>query len=85
MIIKTGSIVSHAGALEWGTGKVLEVTATLATIQFSDGKNRKIAASHFKTLEPAPVASFSPPLAPTPEAKTVRAPRAVKKKNLAQG
>ena len=40
MTIKAGNIVSHAGALEWGAGKVLEVTAKMATIQFSDGKSR---------------------------------------------
>ena len=80
MIIKTGNIVSHSGALEWGSGKVLEVTAAMATIQFSDGKNRKIAASHFTTLQPAAAASFLPPPETAPAVKAVRAPRAVKKK-----
>lgn len=61
MTIKTGNIVSHAGALEWGAGKVLEVTASMATIQFSDGKSRKIAASHFTTLQPTATASYIPP------------------------
>lgn len=70
MVLKTGNIVSHAGALEWGAGKVLEVTATLATIQFSDGKNRKIAASHFAVLQPATPGSFTPPPDMPIEAKT---------------
>jgi len=80
MIIKAGNIVSHAGALEWGAGKVLEVTAAMATIQFSDGKNRKIAASHFMTLQPAAAASYMPPPETTAGVKAVRAPRAAKKK-----
>jgi len=80
MTIKAGNIVSHAGALEWGAGKVLEVTAAMATIQFSDGKNRKIAASHFTTLQPAAAASFLPPPETAPAVKAVRAPRTVRKK-----
>ena len=84
MIIKVGSIVSHAGALQWGAGKVLELTPTLAMIQFSDGINRKIAASHFKTLEPAAAAAFSPPSASPPTAKPVRIPRVSKKKKAAE-
>lgn len=82
MIIKVGSIVNHAGALGWGSGKVIEVTATLAMIQFSDGKNRKIASSHYKTLEPAAASSFTPPndLSPALKVKTVRVPRVAKKK-----
>ncbi len=80
MIIKAGNIVSHAGALEWGAGKVLEVTAAMATIQFSDGKNRKIAASHFMTLQPAAAASYLPPPELAAGVKAVRAPRVAKKK-----
>ncbi len=80
MTIKVGSIVSHSGAVEWGAGKVLEVTATLATIQFSDGKNRKIAASYFPTLQPAAPGSYTPPAEAPLEAKAARAPRVVKKK-----
>ena len=80
MIIKTGNIVSHEGALEWGVGKVLEVTATRATIHFSDGKNRKIAASHFTILQPAAAASYTPPPEVEPVMKALRASRAVKKK-----
>lgn len=80
MIIKAGNIVSHAGALEWGAGKVLEVSAAMATIQFSDGKNRKIAASHFTTLQPAAAASFLPPFETASAVKANRAPRTAKKK-----
>jgi hypothetical protein len=80
MTIKAGNIVSHAGALEWGAGKVLEVTAAMATIQFSDGKNRKIAASHFTTLQPAAASSYLPPPESTPAVKANRAPRTAKKK-----
>lgn len=80
MTIKVGSIVSHSGGQEWGAGKVLEVTSTLAMIQFSDGKKRKIAVSHFSTLEPAAPGSFLPPADVPVETKTPRAPRAIKKK-----
>lgn len=81
MIIKVGSIVSHAGAPEWGVGKVLEVTASLAMIQFSDGKSRKIAVSHFTTLESAAAAAFVPlhdsPVATKP-ARPIRVPKKTK-------
>ncbi len=80
MTIKTGSIVSHAGALEWGAGKVIEVTATTATIHFTDGKHRKIAASHFTNLQPAAASSFTPPLEPEPLVKALNRPRTEKKK-----
>ncbi|MGD0584711.1 MAG: DUF3553 domain-containing protein [Oryzomonas sp.] len=82
MVIKVGNIVSHTGALEWGAGKVMEITANSAMIQFSDGKNRKIAVSHFTTLQPAAPNSFLPPPEVLVEAKTARArsPRAAKKK-----
>lgn len=81
MIIKTGNIVNHTGALEWGAGKVLEVNAAMATIQFSDGKNRKIAASHFVILQPAAAASYLPPPEAVPAVKRTRsAPKAAKKK-----
>jgi len=77
MTIKNGSIVCHAAALEWGVGKVLEVTPSMATIQFSDGKSRKIAASHFTVLQPASAASYTPPPDVAPQ---VKAARAAKKK-----
>ena len=80
MSIKVGSIVSHTGGLEWGAGKVLEITSTSAMIQFSDGNSRKIAASHFTTLQPAAPGSYSPPLEIPVETKAPRAPRATKKK-----
>ncbi len=60
MSIKRGNVVSHAGAVEWGVGKVMEVTPLKATIQFSDGIVRKIACSHYATLQPADPASFVP-------------------------
>ena len=58
MIIKRGVVVSHSGAIEWGVGKVTEVTACKATIQFSDGITRKIASSHYTILQPADAAAF---------------------------
>jgi hypothetical protein len=80
MIIKTGNIVSHTGALEWGAGKVMAVTAAMATIQFSDGKSRKIAASHFTILQPANAATYLPPSDAAPMAKTRRVAVKAKKK-----
>ncbi len=58
MIIKRGVVVSHPGAMEWGVGKVVEVEAMRASIQFSDGIIRKIAASHYSQLLQADVAAF---------------------------
>jgi hypothetical protein len=80
MVLKTGNIVSHSGALEWGAGKVMMVTSTLATIQFSDGKSRKIAASHFSILQPAAAASYTHSADLPADAKPARAPRVAKKK-----
>lgn len=60
MIIKRGIVVSHTGALEWGAGKVMEVSPLKATIHFSDGIIRKIASSHYTTLQPADPDSFVP-------------------------
>ncbi len=79
MIIKRGIVVSHAGALEWGAGKILEVTALKATIQFSDGVVRKIASSHFKTLQAADVSSYVPLLDKMSAEKTKAAPRKPRK------
>jgi transcription elongation factor GreA-like protein len=81
MEIKIGAMVSHVGGREWGVGKVLEITASSVMIQFSDGKNRKIAASHFTCIEPGNPDFF----VPLPEVPAdVKAPRtrktAVKKK-----
>ena len=80
MIIKRGNVVSHAGALEWGVGKVVEVTPLKATIQFSDGIIRKIASSHYPTLLRADPASFVaiPDSVPAPKA------RATAKKKMKQ-
>ena len=58
MIIKRGIVVSHSGAIEWGVGKVMEVTPLRATIQFSDGIIRKISCSHYTTLLPADSAAY---------------------------
>ncbi len=80
MTIKTGKFVSHSGALEWGTGKVLEVTSTMATIRFNDGINRKIASSHFSTLQPADAAAYSPPPEASPVVKARPTPRTSRKK-----
>jgi transcription elongation factor GreA-like protein len=80
MIIKRGNVVSHAGGIEWGVGKVVEVTALKATIQFSDGIIRKIASSHYNILQPADQASF----VPIPEAVPVVKKRAAPKKKVIQ-
>lgn len=80
MTIKAGNIVSHSGGLEWGAGKVLEVTTAMATIHFSDGKNRKIASSHYSSLQPATEDSYTPPQDPAPEAKTLRSSKPARKK-----
>ncbi|MBC8017839.1 MAG: DUF3553 domain-containing protein [Verrucomicrobia bacterium] len=79
MIIKRGNVVSHTGALQWGVGKVVEVTDLKATIQFSDGIIRKIASSHFTILQPADSASFLPPVGSVPLPKVRAATKRVKK------
>ena len=79
MIIKRGNVVSHAGAMEWGSGKVVEVTALKATIQFSDGIIRKIASSHYTILQPADPASFVPIPESIPVVKVKAAPKRAKK------
>ena len=73
MTIKRGNVVSHAGAIEWGAGKVVEVNGLKATIQFSDGIIRKIASSHYTILQPADPASFvsSVEIAPMPKVRAV--------------
>ena len=82
MIIKRGNIVSHSGAIEWGVGKVVEVAALKATIQFSDGIIRKIASSHYTILEPADPASFVPIPDSIPVVKVRVAAKRVKKVKL---
>ncbi len=79
MIIKTGSVVSHPGAAAWGVGKVVEVAALKATIQFSDGIIRKIASSHYAALQPADPASFIPVPDSVPVEKTKKIPKKPKK------
>lgn len=60
MIVKRGSIVTHAMAKQWGIGKVVEINDIRATIRFSDGMVRKIISSHFADLQPADPASYRP-------------------------
>lgn len=79
MIIKRGNVVSHAGAVEWGVGKVMEVNSFKATIQFSDGIIRKIASSHYMTLQPADPASFVPTPDSIPVVKSRATPKREKK------
>lgn len=62
MTFKIGSVVSHASAGEWGVGKVLEIGSDRMTIQFSDGKSRKIASSHYASLLPGDVSAYIPPV-----------------------
>jgi hypothetical protein len=79
MIIKRGNVVSHSGAIEWGVGKVVEVTALKATIQFSDGIIRKIASSHYTILQPADPASFVQIPSSVPAVKVRATPKRTKK------
>ncbi len=79
MIIKTGVVVSHPGASAWGVGKVVEVAALKATIQFSDGITRKIASSHYATLQPADPASYVPTAESSPAEKAKAAPKKPRK------
>ena len=74
MNIKRGNVVSHTVAHEWGSGKVVEVNDIRATIQFSDGILRKIASSHYSTLQLADPASYLPTSEIEPAVK-VRAKR----------
>ena len=79
MIIKRGNVVSHAGALQWGVGKVVDVTPLKATIQFSDGIIRKIASSHYTILQPADPDSYVPAPDSIPVVKARVAVKRVKK------
>lgn len=79
MIIKRGTVVSHSGAIEWGVGKVVEVTPLRATIQFSDGIIRKISCSHYTILQPADSALFLPLAGSEPLPKVRAAAKRVKK------
>ena len=82
MIVKRGNIVSHTGVNAWGAGKVIEVAAFNATIQFSDGITRKIASSHFDILEPADPAMYIPTEVCSEPVKTVVASLALEKLQL---
>ncbi len=85
MNVKRGIAVSHSGMNEWGTGMVVAVAEGKATIQFSDGIIRKIASSHYTTLQPADPASYLPPPECAPVVKKVRAVRkSVKKTKVAE-
>jgi hypothetical protein len=86
MVIRKGIVVSHAGAVEWGIGKVMEVTDLRATIQFNDGTIRKIASSHFDILQQADSASFLLPEDAAAPAPKVKAPgKGVKKAKAVVG
>ncbi|QXE92943.1 DUF3553 domain-containing protein [Geomonas subterranea] len=74
MIVKRGSVVSHAMAQQWGIGKVVEVNDIRATIRFSDGMVRKIISSHFGDLHPADPAGYHPPVKAPPKGRG-KAPR----------
>ncbi|MGA7827525.1 MAG: DUF3553 domain-containing protein [Geobacteraceae bacterium] len=80
MNLKRGIVVSHSGMTEWGAGMVVAVADGKATIQFSDGIVRKIAASHYTTLQPADPAAYVPPPENAPVVKKVRAVRKSVKK-----
>lgn len=82
MTIKEGTIVSHEGAQQWGAGKVLAVTPFMVTIRFSDGKDRKIAASHFGTLHSADASLYVPPPVAAPEPARSAARKSTKVKKL---
>lgn len=81
MTIKRGSFVSHSKAIQWGIGKVMEISDLKATIQFSDGITRKIASSHYWILQLADPASFVP--IPEGVPATVRTPAQKKVKKPA--
>lgn len=84
MIVKRGSVVSHALAQQWGTGKVVEVDDIRATIRFSDGMTRKITSSHFSDLHPADPASYHPPQKATSRSAK-KGPAKPKKRSKATG
>ncbi|HBA87955.1 MAG TPA: DUF3553 domain-containing protein [Geobacter sp.] len=77
MSIRRGDVVSHSIAVEWGVGKVVEVSPYRVSIEFCDGTTRKIACSHFTSLLPAAPALFIPISAP-PQKAPAKAPRAKK-------
>jgi|GEM_PF-566341 len=76
MIVKRGSVVSHAVAQEWGIGKVIEVNDVRATILFNDGMTRKITCSHYTDLQPADPAAYLPPAEKLPVVKVAKVAKA---------
>jgi hypothetical protein len=52
----------------------------IVRIHFSDGKDRKIASSHFAALRPAAAEFYVPPAEASPAVKAPRTPGRVKKK-----
>ncbi|ACH38411.1 MULTISPECIES: DUF3553 domain-containing protein [Citrifermentans] len=58
MSIRRGDVVSHCSAVEWGVGKVVEVSDYRVSIHFNDGTTRKIASTHFASLVPAEPGSY---------------------------
>jgi len=78
MNIKRGTVVSNTGAVGWGVGKVMEVTPSKATIQFSDGITRMIAATHYAVLQPGDAAFFVPVVEIAKEAKVRAKPKTPK-------
>ncbi|MDA8414923.1 MAG: hypothetical protein M0023_14180 [Desulfobacteraceae bacterium] len=83
MLVKRGIVISHTGAVQWGVGKVMEVSDFNATIQFSDGIIRKIASSHYTILQPADAALFVSPVDSVPVAKVRVTAKRVKKVKVA--
>lgn len=75
MSIRRGDVVSHSEAVEWGVGKVVEVSPYRVSIQFNDGATRKIACSHFTSLLPAEPSLFIPILPLVQKVATKAAPR----------
>ena len=75
MAIRRGDVVSHSKAVEWGVGKVVEVTVERISIEFNDGTTRKIAGSHAANLLPAEAALFVPCSTSVQTAVTKAAPK----------
>lgn len=58
MSIRRGDVVTHSTAVEWGVGKVVEVSEYRVSIHFNDGTTRKIASTHFASLVRAEPGSY---------------------------
>jgi len=74
MSVKTGTIVSHSAAPQWGSGRVIAVAADKLTIEFSDGQTRKIVAAHFPSLFLADPSTFSAPATKSASSKPRKTP-----------